>query len=452
MVCHGMKSRAGDVKNIEKHIERKNKDYKNKDIDKSRTHLNYDLHYERYQSYKNRINERIKEEYTGTRAIRKDAIFMVNFVISSDQEFFKNLSEERQREYFKISYDYLKDYFGEKNVISAKVHLDETTPHMHFTAIPLVDGKLNAKKLMTRGFLRKIQSELPEILKNDGFEIERGIEGSKRKHIETETYKKELNAELDRAKSEIKELEKEQNTLELILSHSRNDLEAINDIDAIEARKTILGANRSISEGDYQKILNSFKKMVSEKRKLERENIELKKDLETKEIDMDTLKRSNNYLKRMKAKAESKFIDKFNELERIVSDNSKEIRDKLSKDFEREYHGVIKDLNIELNKAKDELKNSEEKKDFYKEQMYSLQSKIIDIVEKNIELEKDFEFTNKFLMEIGKYDECIDFIENEYEKEDEQENEMEIEKENLDYSSYSYSYQTEKEDEYEMSL
>ena len=44
MVCHGMKSKAGDIKNIEKHIERKNKDYKNKDIDKSKTHLNYDLH------------------------------------------------------------------------------------------------------------------------------------------------------------------------------------------------------------------------------------------------------------------------------------------------------------------------------------------------------------------------------------------------------------------------
>ena len=38
MVCHGMKSKAGDIKNIEKHIERKNKDYKNKDIDKSKTH------------------------------------------------------------------------------------------------------------------------------------------------------------------------------------------------------------------------------------------------------------------------------------------------------------------------------------------------------------------------------------------------------------------------------
>lgn len=452
MVCHGMKSKAGDVKNIEKHIERKNKDYKNKDIDKSRTHLNYDLHYERYQSYKNRINERIKEEYTGTRAIRKDAIFMVNFIISSDQEFFKNLSEERQREYFKISYDYLKDYFGEKNVISSKVHLDETTPHMHFTAIPLVDGKLNSKKLMTRGFLRKIQSELPEILKNDGFEIERGIEGSKRKHIETETYKKELNAELGRAKFEIKELKKEQNALESILSHSRNDLEVIDDIDTIKTRKTILGANRSVSEGNYQKILNSFKKIVSEKRKLERENIELKKDLETKEIDIDTLKRSNNYLKRMKSKAESKFIDKFNELERIVSNNSKEIRDKLSKAFEREYHGVIEDLNIELKKAKDELKNSEEKKDFYKEQMYSLQSKIMDLGGENLKLEKDLEFTNKFLKEIGKLEECIDFVDDEYEKEDEEENEIEIEIEEQCLDCFQYSYRSEKEDEYEMSL
>ena len=43
MVCHGMKSKAGDIKNIEKHIERKNKDYKNKDIDKSKTHLGFFL-------------------------------------------------------------------------------------------------------------------------------------------------------------------------------------------------------------------------------------------------------------------------------------------------------------------------------------------------------------------------------------------------------------------------
>lgn len=445
MVCHGMKSKAGDVKNIEKHIERKNKDYKNKDIDKSRTYLNYDLHYERYQSYKNRINERIKEEYTGKRAIRKDAIFMVNFLISSDQEFFKNLSEERQREYFKISYDYLKDYFGENNVISAKVHLDETTPHMHFTAVPLVDGKLNAKKLMTRNFLRKIQSELPEILKNDGFEIERGIEGSKRKHIETETYKKELNAKLDRAKSKIKELEKEQNALELILSHSRDDLEVINDIDTIEAKKTILRANRSISEEDYQKILNSFRKIVSEKQKLEKENIELKKNLETKEIDMDTLKKSNDYLRKSKFEDEKAFKDKLNEyknkvneLNKVIDSNYENIREELSIELRGKFTGLFKELGRSLESSKEENEKLKSENENYKNMLDDYIKRIDDLVDEK-------EFTEEFLEMIDELERFEVFLKHE-------KNIKEIKKENYS-NSYSYNkFYKEKENDYEIEL
>lgn len=60
--------------------------------------------------------------------------------------------------------------------------MNETTPHMHFSAVPLVDGKLNAKKLMNRNFLRKIQSELSKILIDNDFEIERD------RRLEKKTY------------------------------------------------------------------------------------------------------------------------------------------------------------------------------------------------------------------------------------------------------------------------
>ena len=438
MVCHGMKSKAGDIKNIEKHIERKNKDYKNKDIDKSKTHLNYDLHYERYQSYKYRINERIKEEYTGTRAIRKDAIFMVNFVISSDQEFFKNLSEERQREYFKISYDYLKDYFGEKNVVSAKVHLDETTPHMHFTAIPLIDGKLNAKKLMNRNFLRKIQDELPKILNDNGFEIERGIEGSKRKHIETETYKKELERQLNKTKLEIDNLKKEQKALESNISDFKSDLDVIEDINAIESKKTFLGQNRAISEGDYEKILLNFTKMALEKQKLEKEILFLKNNSEIKDSNIKHLENSIEYYRKRKIEDEKEFKntlnelkDKINELNKTIDSNYKDIKKKVREDHAKGIEKLLDNLN-EMREENEELKKLNER---YK----NIADNRIDTI---IDLYKEKEWTDEFLELIGKEKMLKSFIENKREKEEEFYN-----------NSHSYNYLNKsKENEHEMSL
>ena len=268
-VCHGQKAKSGDVKNIERHIERKNQNYKNKDIDSSKTYLNYDLHNKTYSSYKKRIDDRIKEDYKGTRAIRKDATMMVNFIISSDNDFFKDLSEDQVKEYFKISYEYLRDYFGEKNVISAKVHLDETTPHMHFCAVPLVDGKLNAKSLMTRGFLRQIQKELPEILKIHNFKIDRGIEGSKRSHKDTEQYKKEIELDMFRLERDIEIKETEKDTIEKRLKASRNALKSMNRLSGINLRKTLIGNNRLISEGEYNDIRNSFSELILDKYNLE---------------------------------------------------------------------------------------------------------------------------------------------------------------------------------------
>lgn len=55
-------------------------------------------------------------------------------------------SPEEIKEFFEISYKFLSDRYGEKNVISAYVHMDETTPHMHFLFVPIVpDNKWNEK-------------------------------------------------------------------------------------------------------------------------------------------------------------------------------------------------------------------------------------------------------------------------------------------------------------------
>lgn len=97
---------------------------------------------------------------------------------------------KQERAYFQTAYDYIAQKYGEKNIISAKVHKDETTPHMHLVLVPLTqDGRLSAKELFDRQALLDLQAEIPKRLKTQGFKIERGTSSSK-KHLTTAEYKK----------------------------------------------------------------------------------------------------------------------------------------------------------------------------------------------------------------------------------------------------------------------
>ena len=80
------------------------------------------------------------------------------------------------------SLKYFGEKFGSKNVVYAKVHLDETTPHMHLGIVPLTsDGRLSAKDVFNRSVLRSVQSELPVFLKSKGFDVKRGRKDETRK-------------------------------------------------------------------------------------------------------------------------------------------------------------------------------------------------------------------------------------------------------------------------------
>ena len=64
------------------------------------------------------------------------------------------------RSFFQESYEVLSKRYGKENVISAIVHLDETTPHMHFNLVPLRDGKLSSKAIFDREELRTLQDTI----------------------------------------------------------------------------------------------------------------------------------------------------------------------------------------------------------------------------------------------------------------------------------------------------
>lgn len=220
LVAHMQKLKKNNLKGIIDHNERNSDIHSNTDIDISRSHLNYDLVEDRRNGKRllADINEYIKKNYKTDKAIRKDANLVSSWIISSSKEFFKNLPEDEIKRYFKTAKDYFEEKFGAENVRFATVHMDETTPHMHIGIVPInSDGKLHFKTIFNRQTLRDIQEELPKILKEQGFDIERGVDTkdmaleNKPKHLTEKEYKAyskekaELEKQLIAKMSEIDE-------------------------------------------------------------------------------------------------------------------------------------------------------------------------------------------------------------------------------------------------------
>lgn len=130
--------------------------------------------------------------------MRKDAVHMCGLIVSSDSAFFENLSPYHTKRFFEESKKFLTEFVGAESVISAKVHLDEKTPHMHFLHVPVTpDGRLNANKIYTRESLKRLQAELPAYLQSKGFELQRGVEqepGAAKKHLNTREFKQQQEA------------------------------------------------------------------------------------------------------------------------------------------------------------------------------------------------------------------------------------------------------------------
>ncbi len=135
LVCHIQKFKNSDVKGLQIHNQRESDKSKNIDIDKSKSHLNIDLHNDSSINYNKQVKKIIKQGYKGTKAIRKDAVVMTSTLVTSDNKFFSEMPLNKQLEFFKQSYEYFKNRYGYENIVSAVVHLDEKTPHMHLCSV-----------------------------------------------------------------------------------------------------------------------------------------------------------------------------------------------------------------------------------------------------------------------------------------------------------------------------
>ena len=176
-----------DVAPIEKENERdENYEASNPQMDSERTKNNYRFTPYFGKTYTEFINGRIKELGLSP---RKDAVVMNSFVLGSDKQFFDGLSKVERYNFFSDCYKFFAERYGEENIIAAVVHNDETTPHMHLNLMPITsDGRLCSKQLFDKPQLQKLQTDFyEEVGKKYG--LQRGKEGSQRKHLSTAEFK-----------------------------------------------------------------------------------------------------------------------------------------------------------------------------------------------------------------------------------------------------------------------
>lgn len=119
---------------------------------------------------------------------RKDAVLAVEYVMTASPDWWRQVSQDHQQEFFKKSLDWLAQKYGQDRVFVATVHHDETTPHLSAFVVPLTrDGRLSAKEFIgDRAQMSLDQTTYAEAVR--GLGLERGVMGSRAKHQSVKAF------------------------------------------------------------------------------------------------------------------------------------------------------------------------------------------------------------------------------------------------------------------------
>ncbi len=286
-----------------RHNERKAKNHSNKNIDSSKTELNYYIK-------KNELSyikefDRIKERNNLKGQIRSNSIIMCEMVFTSDQKFFDEIGYNESKRYFQESYNFICNYknLGEENIISAVIHMDEDTPHMHLLFIPVVhttdkqENKID--KICSRDFwkgknsYRDLQNAYFKHICEKGFKLERGelVEITNRKHFSIQEYKQITNYEntkkvLEDIKLELPETPDIKDIKKIMLNRDEkieNEIIKPKDelIQKLHQENVLL--HKELSK--QANIIDKAEKFEIKRKSLTEDNIELKAKCKRLELD-----------------------------------------------------------------------------------------------------------------------------------------------------------------------
>ena len=367
-IIRNTKYKRENLKGIYRHNERRNKNYSNDNIDKEKTYLNYSLKSPKYRYDKE--FDMMKERYKLKGQIKTVSNIACEYIITSDKQFFEEIGEEETKRYFETAYNFVAEYknLGKQYIMSAKVHMDEETPHMHLIFLPVVhtqDKKGNdIDKLACSEFwkekdsYRRLQDAFYQYMTSHNFKLERGVpkEETGREQIDIKEYKEITN--FDKTKEKLQNMKLELpdvpdiDDIRMARWSKKRDEKILEDIikpkdDLInELYQNNLLMNQQLLR--QAKMVEEAEKYQKERNKIIADNIDLHKqvdnikaeyqqkedNLEWKyEYRINKLEKENGYL--------HKVIDKFREtihkfIEWICVNFDMGTGDTLIRDFERE--------------------------------------------------------------------------------------------------------------------
>ena len=382
------KYKRENLKGIYRHNERKNKNYSNDNIDKERSYLNYSIKSPKYRYDKE--FDMMKEKYNLKGQIKTVSNIACEYIITSDKQFFEEIGEEETRRYFETAYKFVSEYknLGKQYIMSAKVHMDEQTPHMHLVFLPVVHTTnkkgISIDKLACSEFwkakdsYRQLQDAFYKYMVENGFNLQRGLpkEETGREHYSVEEYKKITNFKqtkeiLNNMKLELPDIpditdininrlskKRDEKILEEIIKPKDTVIQNLYQ-DNINLHRQLLRQAKAIEEAEkYQKERDNI---IADNEKLHDEVDNIKTEYNKKEVEMEwkytnrinKLEKENNFL--------HKVVDRFKEtidifITWICKKFDMGAENNLIRDFEREN-------NIMLD-AEKQIKREEMEKDF----------------------------------------------------------------------------------------
>lgn len=297
----------------------------NENINLERTHLNYNLAPNRHMTQKQYLDKRLQEITINKK--RANTVLMADWVVTLPQA----IPNGREEEFFQNIYNYLTDKYGENNTISAFVHMDETTPHIHFCFIPVAPEHINAKgklvperlcarEVLNRKDLNRFHKDLEEYMEQAMQLADVGI----------------LNGATingNRTMTQLK-LETEQKQLNSIIQQ-KNDI--IKTLDAEPPKKTLFETEEHYKARIDRETANNLKEQELYQKTQELDELQRKLSIKEQEIN------SKSYLLQEKQKQfDEEVANKINQLETEYQQKAKELNTK----FQQEIINKVKEIQL----------------------------------------------------------------------------------------------------------
>lgn len=225
---------------------------------------------------------------------RSNSVIALDAIYTASGDFFKGKSSEEKNQFFRDCLEFHQRKFG--HVISAVIHYDETTPHMHILSVPLTqDGRLSAREIVgNRTNLSRMQTEFFEQVGKE-YGLARGIHmdgQEKRQHISAQEHElREIKQKIARGKEELEAIE-----------HSKESARTR----AQTARQTATELQKEVEQLQAERVeqYNSLKMMSASKMDRRKELRALDDTLQEKKDEFEAIRKDVETVKAFLSEAQ----------------------------------------------------------------------------------------------------------------------------------------------------